>query len=307
MNKSDLDNLFRDKLGHHEMSPTPEAWGKLKGNLEGDRKKGLLIYWRVAAIIVFMIGSMVLLFKFQNSNTEMVANKQDSPSLSTDISTNNDISIADNNVIKEEIGDSPVAMPQKEIAAVNNTPKATVDQPSQVSKEVKNRDQVKKKAKSPAQKTVQPSPVDQKTLVAATETPVEDTDAKTLIAVVTEAESHDQIKNQETNQPDEIGNSDETLTAISEKMANADASIHESVAIQDVQPKNITITFKKDNNAIPVTEKKLSKNKKFGLKAVIGLAKDIKNAELGISNLRAKKDQLLAKNFSKKKNVKISK
>ena len=69
MNKSKLDNMFRAKLHDHKVAPRPEAWTKLKGNLDSDRKKVLLIYWRVAAIVILFLVSIFFIYQIKNAGS----------------------------------------------------------------------------------------------------------------------------------------------------------------------------------------------------------------------------------------------
>ena len=73
----------------------------------------------------------------------------------------------------------------------------------------------------------------------------------------------------------------------------------------------VSITFKKDTNLatdeVGEDNKEVRKLKRFALMKVISLAKNINEGEVGISTLRKKKDELLAFNFNKKKNLKNTK
>ncbi len=308
MNKSELDNLFRDKLAHHEMQPRPAAWDKLSGSLEGNRKKGLLIYWRVAAILILMIGSVFLVIQLKNNRQALVAGSveqnTDLPKLATE----------EESFTKEIAATTPKQMEVKaeetpqEIASTSDVAQNVVTS-SEVAKQNATKAINKHNTKSSndnlatgIKEKVEP----QKALLAVT----------TATAKAIKEDENTIAATSKTDEMTDIASVDETkeqasmdLTTVTEKMADAATSMNETVAValQDETSKNITITFKKDNSEMQMDEKKISKNKKFGLKKMIGLAKEIKNAELGISSLRAKKDQLLAKNFSKKKNVKISK
>lgn len=320
MNKNDLDNLFRDKLGHHEMTPRPEAWSKLKGNLDGGRKKGLLIYWRAAAIIVVALGSLLFLYKTVKINPDPVAKN------------------VKNELVSPEKDQTDKNNPKEDIL-ISQSQKSALTDPIQDTEEVvagANKNNVSLTQISVEQESL-PSQdkKNENTLNERSQKEIKAQGAQVLIAGGNKQENTKPLKQPILKQPKkdaDIAAVQNVSQAPLEKSENQDVNSMEQLEAREIalavgkgadtefkvskintdpvlQKPNITITFKKDSEtkSILAQNEKEVKAKKFGFKTVINFAKEIKNGDLGISDLRAKKDELLARNFNKKKNVKNSK
>ena len=294
MNKSKMDNMFREKLYDHKVMPRSEAWTKLKGNLDSDRKKILLIYWRVAAIIILLLASVFFVYKIKNTDlTHSFANKQEEVKPQ----------VTDKNNTGQAKQDSQIAG-RHDMGAGQSQSEKIVTKSSEKQAEIKQLAQGK--TITPTKQVEKPKPDNppkSQALAAAHQTLETSTDVNTAneqksthIETVKPIRSRS-LPNQETG--------DLASVTMLDKHRDLDDTMDKS----DLP--NITITFKKDEREIlkePFADnEELSKVKKFALKKVINLAKDIRAGEVGISTLREKKDELLAFNFNKKKNVKNSK
>lgn len=281
MNKSKMDNMFREKLHAHKVAPRPEAWNKLKGNLDSDRKKVLLIYWRVAAIIILLLGSVALYIKVKNTDLRNPVTEKQQQEIKP---------LVENN---DKIGDPGLAEGQQ--PAIESSQKQVEPKPLARQETITLSEQVKESKPINLQKD----------------------------PVLAAAQGHPE--NRVANTQDNIGKSThiEAVTPIDpRKLSGHEMGSEEMIAAFDkrlggggASGKNdtpsVTITFKKDQDEVlgeSIANNEL-KGKEGGsaLKKVMNLARGIKKGEVGISTLREKKDELLAFNFKKKKNVKNSK
>ncbi len=58
MKGNELDELFKNKLGHHKLTPPSGSWEKIDGNLSEKKSKGIILWLSVAAsiVLIFTIG-----------------------------------------------------------------------------------------------------------------------------------------------------------------------------------------------------------------------------------------------------------
>lgn len=65
-----IDRLFKNKLGNHQIEPSEEAWHKLEEALYGKqiKQKSLVVYWRVAAAVALILT--VYFFYYQNEEKQ---------------------------------------------------------------------------------------------------------------------------------------------------------------------------------------------------------------------------------------------
>lgn len=293
MNKSKMDNMFREKLYGHKVAARPEAWTKLKGGLDSGRKRVMLIYWRVAAIIILLLSSVVLIYKMNNANLQApVADTQREE-------------IQPQGANKYKSGKAGQAQHKESIIeSKQEQHKETIVENGQ--EQTGARSLAQTETDRPAQQIVeQKQDNTEKSLALAVNSPslkkmTGDKPVKTEKPIHIEAVAPigpKALPAQGIGHPAVTANLDERLKA--------------SDPIEEKGLPNVTITFKKDEgellNESPDDDEGMDKVRKFALKKVIVLAKGIKEGEVGISTLREKKDELLAFNFKKKKNVKNSK
>jgi hypothetical protein len=62
MSKEELDNLFKNKLQDHKRIPSANAWDKLEGRLDGEKKPGGFKWWYMAAAIALLLMSGVVIW-----------------------------------------------------------------------------------------------------------------------------------------------------------------------------------------------------------------------------------------------------
>ncbi len=293
MSKHKLDGLFREGLSSHKVAPRSEAWTKLKENLDSDQKKGLMVYWRVAAIVLLCLGSVLLVYKIKKSDKpETLADKPEKITPRGIKETN-----ADQLVVAEELQitdqyETDIAQTGNKAASVAaNVKKETIISP-----------QAKEKTGKPI-KQHQETAIDQlpKNEVVAT--------INQTSAIVEENGLAKKVANPiETVELKKL--TPEKVEDLPLTLALQKQPIDPNIADKPDLPM-VSITFKKDTN--PATEevagdnKEVTKLKRFALMKVISLAKNINEGEVGISTLRKKKDELLAFNFNKKKNLKNAK
>lgn len=298
MNKSKLDNLFRAKLHDHKVAPRPEAWTKLKGNLDSDRKKVLLIYWRVAAIVILFLVSIFFIYQMKNAGSGIpIADKQEKVTPGV-VDRNNAVLPGQEELVtgKAEI---PATPSQNEKTYHENGDKPTTVKPGSQSLALKEPIRATKKVKE-----IKADDPETKLLKVQTGESLE---------ILATGKSTGEVRTAdiEAVKPITPRSFSDHETRDLASIAALDKHHENDGAIEKNDLPNITITFKKDESEIlqePVaSNEELSKVKKFALKKVISLAKDIKAGEVGLSTLREKKDELLAFHFNKKKNVKNSK
>lgn len=84
-----IDQLFKNKLGEHKVSPSAEAWTKVQSSLS--KKNKLIVAWRMAAVIV--LGGVLI-------STWQLLNNEESgvPAL---VTTTNDIVVPEETVIEK--------------------------------------------------------------------------------------------------------------------------------------------------------------------------------------------------------------
>ncbi|MDN5215431.1 hypothetical protein QQ020_25350 [Fulvivirgaceae bacterium BMA12] len=295
MSKHKLDGLFREGLGSHKVAPRSEAWTKLKENLDSDRKKGLLVYWRVAAIVLLCLGSVLLVYKIKKSDKPVtLADKPEKIAPPGIKETNTNQLAAVEDLQTTDQNGPAVEQTGNKASAVANVKKQTAQQPQKGEKTGKSTKQHEESAIDKLQKN-QVVATDNQTLAI-----VKENRLARKVAIPAETVSPVKPKNAT---PGEV--EDPTLTLALQKQP-----IDHEVTDKPDLPM-VSITFKKDTNLatdeVGEDDKEVRKLKRFALMKVISLAKNINDGEVGISTLRKKKDELLAFNFNKKKNLKNTK
>jgi hypothetical protein len=66
-----VDELFKNKLEHHTLSPTQNAWASIEVSLV--KKNNPVVVWRVAAALLLM-GSLLTAFYWMQSNNDLRSN-----------------------------------------------------------------------------------------------------------------------------------------------------------------------------------------------------------------------------------------
>lgn len=60
----DIEKLFEDTLKNHKVVPPAHTWEKLHHHLHGKQRKLKLLYWKIAASVVLVIGAVVAISVF---------------------------------------------------------------------------------------------------------------------------------------------------------------------------------------------------------------------------------------------------
>jgi hypothetical protein len=63
-----IDELFREKLEHHSVSPNAEVWQKMEANLV--KKNSPTWWWRIAAVVLLVGGLLAAIVQTQNSTSQ---------------------------------------------------------------------------------------------------------------------------------------------------------------------------------------------------------------------------------------------
>ena len=80
MKNKELDRFFQEKLARHELSPSPDAWAQVSGELS--ERKRPIVWMRIAAAVVVLALSGVLIYQFflhENTSSEKLVAGADYP------------------------------------------------------------------------------------------------------------------------------------------------------------------------------------------------------------------------------------
>lgn len=75
-----MDQLFKKKLGEHQLPPSEEAWSKIESGLS--KKNNTVILWRAAAVFVlcgFLTGAWFYWQTSQDHSQQLATQQEDSP------------------------------------------------------------------------------------------------------------------------------------------------------------------------------------------------------------------------------------
>lgn len=120
-----IDQVFRDKLANFEETPPAIVWENIQANLAGQKRKKLMLYWRVAGAAAVLLLAFVAGWQFSRNNvlrTEVVVENNASvnipePTNSKAIKPQSDNTPAQNDVFAENSNSSllmkPVSTNQK--------------------------------------------------------------------------------------------------------------------------------------------------------------------------------------------------
>lgn len=116
MKGNNIDDLFRNGLGSHKITPPSDAWSKIESQLPKKSKKGVYFWLSIAAsiILVFTFGWIIL------------SNSQESQSVDNTLQAKQDVTLENN---------SPAAIPVIEpenIASITPNKQLVVQAPAKV-------------------------------------------------------------------------------------------------------------------------------------------------------------------------------
>lgn len=107
MKDNNIDDLFRQKLGHQKLTPPPTAWAAVEQNLPGKKKKGIYFWMSAAAslLLICTLGWLVLTGEEPiDTPDQTVASTEKQPELINDIEQENSSLVADRDIKPEDTG-----------------------------------------------------------------------------------------------------------------------------------------------------------------------------------------------------------
>ncbi|HRJ31688.1 MAG TPA: hypothetical protein PLV21_13465 [Cyclobacteriaceae bacterium] len=123
------DNLFRDKLEHFQLKPSPEAWNRIEAGLTKPARKSLWL--KIAAGLVLLSVASVILWNITPKQDNVITAQQDN----TVESTPGEVKVLDKNIAtenllaeeKEQISTPALNKKHKEVIISHNTPVALIE------------------------------------------------------------------------------------------------------------------------------------------------------------------------------------
>lgn len=264
MSNKELDNLFKNKLEDFEKSPASSLWDRIDEKIEQPKKRSPWVYFSIAASLLLLMSLSYMFLK----NDSMIDESQKAiASNNTETTDNSD----DNGTLEKKISET-------EPEAVQNDAKDDVVDQQKIEQQTKPTTQQKAAVQLPATSELTAS-----------------NDSKSDNEPVEKLENKDEVIN--LNTEDLTTNS----TAVAQ-ISEPDATINEASASEVKKSKGgQTLVFdisqfedSKTTIAAAETDKKESK-----LLQIFNKAKEIKQGESGLGDIRAAKNNILA--FSGKK------
>ncbi|MDN5201105.1 hypothetical protein QQ008_07025 [Fulvivirgaceae bacterium BMA10] len=281
MSKHEMDELFREKLGGLELTPRAQAWDKLDTKLNKKQKKGMFVLWKVAAALLVLLVVSFLIFQMKTSTEEVI-----DPIVQNDGIKNEDQVIESLDTIDPINKNNN----QNAIAQEIKEEEKTEDQITDIAKGDRKENQVNTIAantQNNKQKQSNSFNIESTDVIAANDEKVKNEENEAVMKLEVEPIDKIDIKN--------------SLIVDNNNIATPDIIKTEQKIGAELP--NISITFKKttpkSDGDLAVADQK--KDRRFKLKSVLNFAKDIKNGEVGLSNLREAKDELLAFDINAKK------
>ncbi|MTI40638.1 hypothetical protein [Fulvivirga lutimaris] len=267
MSNKELDNLFKNKLEDFEKSPASSLWDRIDEKIEQPKKRSPWVYLSVAASLLLLMSLSYIFLKNDpiiNDNQQVIASNNTE-------TTDNSKDVAG---VKETITEQSETEPE---AVQNSGKEEAVDQ---------NKEEKKAKSTNKQKEVIQLPPASE--LTASNNTTEDKNEIKKL-------DNKDEVVELKI---DELTTNTTAVAQISEP----DATIQETSA-SEVKNSNSgqTLVFdisqfenSKTTVAAAETDKKESK-----LLQIFNKAKEIKQGESGLGEIRAAKNNILA--FSGKK------
>ncbi len=75
-----MDRLFAERAEQYEVKPDAAAWDAIQSQM-GTKSNGLVMVWKVAAVLVVLISSVLVIFNWDNPTSETLAGETDHPQL----------------------------------------------------------------------------------------------------------------------------------------------------------------------------------------------------------------------------------
>lgn len=238
MNRKEIDFLFKNKLQNATKKPSDEAWYKLNAKLQKEKAGKNLLWLKIAASVIVIIGISWLLVR-------------------NDINSVKTLPVVKSTTVKKI---TPL-IPETELA--NNNIEEKILNPVMVKSEAaKNKFVAKKKPKRP-------------------------------------------IVSETVTEPAYVNKEADTATTQPIKIMPYNTENKQLVANIEKELPEVTIIYKKGNREqAAVAANTAPTDKKSALEKIWNVAKEIKNGEIGMADIRSTKDELFAFEFRKQKNQK---
>lgn len=271
MSNRELDNLFKNKLEELERKPSAGAWDKIQAGSKKKTGKNVRFYMSIAAAVALLITSSVI---FLPDNT--IENKT------------TDITLQDEKT--DQIKESTYPK-EKELLTnkENHISGKEKDQPAQSAEPESNRQlAVDNSGSSKNSNDVVQS---------------EKKDALLKKSTTPTTEGHDNMLTKATKLPEqEVANSErETVTRELNIVPDATTTTATASKVQEDESQGQTLTFNIEdfNTSTAVANTEEGIEKKSTLKKVLSFAKNIKESDAGLGELREAKNEIFALNFNK--------
>lgn len=271
MTKHKIDDLFQQKLGDSEFSPSPAAWSKLESQLGQKKKKGIIFWMSMAASIALLLTFGWLIWR----SGEGVLPTQ---------------TIAGNNVeqIENIISIDSVEVQNK---SSSKTKELNVEEPVKSSE--------KKTIKTPLKKNTREPKNTQKQSVKKQKAP---------LIIIQQKSNLAQNNTSKKLQKDVVTKETENQTLLIESLQQDTKEVFATnIAAEKVEKPakesgsiKIVYTLKPAISSESLAEQTTEKTKASPFRKAVALAKNMKENPKGIGSLREAKNNFLS--FTKKKN-----
>lgn len=268
MSNKELDHLFKNKLEEFEKNPPQDLWNQIDEQLEPSRKKPIVWFLSIAAsiILLFTIGLTILLNEDKSSveNDDLLATNQTSDQ------------VIDKTIKEKELKDK-IEAPLVEMT--ENTTAITDDKAPQ-------------RASSENNVPTQNQIVEKEKRTATTENHASITNAQPEVIQPLKAKKEENI----------ILELDQSKN-IAQKI-EVDATAFDNSTSTSSNGKSIVFDISEFSDKNTVAQNIDEEKKESKLKKLFNIAKDIKQGESGIKNLREAKNDLFALGNKKDENGK---
>ena len=272
MTKHKIDDLFHQKLGNSEFTPSPAAWSKLESQLAQKKKKSIIFWMSTAASVALLLTFGWFVWKSEDN----ILPKE---------------TIAQNS-IEQVVDASSIDSVQTQNNISTKTEKTSIKESVKpLGKELKQEDRVKNEVKQPKKM--------QKTPVQKQRTPLVVIQQKNNLA---QNDIEDKIQQ---NPSTKVLENQKILIEKLQQNTNEAVAINmpvEQIENPTKESKSIKLvyTLKPAISPEDITQQSTKEVKTSSFKKVMALAKNIKENPRGIGSLRNAKNNFLS--FNKKKN-----
>ncbi|UII29857.1 hypothetical protein LVD17_16275 [Fulvivirga ulvae] len=280
MSNRELDNLFKTKLEDLERKPSANAWERIQAGKQKKKRKGIWFYTGIAATIVLLAAfTGVFLFNNDTETTTTIATlKENTKGEEHSVKTESPLVITDKKERDSQVLEEQENNAQPEASGTIASP---AQQVSGTDNFTAHSDRNKDEKRSDNKKTLENG-----------SSGIETSNNLNSVAKV----ENTPIENQ--NGEPETGKEEIKILHSHATNSTTVASTNQQPEVQD---KGQTITFNiEDFKTATATAKAEEKEEKISpLKKVVDFAKNLKESDAGLGELREAKNELFALNFKK--------